>query len=1024
MHSLSSPFINRPIATSLIALLIILVGILAFNLLPVSQLPQIEFPTISVQANLPGASPDVMATSVATPLEHYIGKISGITEMTSSSSLGKTNIVIQFDLNRDINAAANEVQAAIDQALPSLPAEMPNRPTYRKVNPADAPIMILALTSTEHTKGQMYDIATNILQQKISQAKGVGQVIVGGSSLPSVRIEANPFLLNNYGLTIDDIKNTIQNSNQNSPKGQLSNLFHTYYIATNDQLHYSEQYKPLIISINNGSVITLKDVAEVKDSVEDIKNTGLADNKPAVLLIIFKEPGVNVIETVDGIKGLIPQLSAYISADMQLTVMMDRTSTIRASLIDIEKTLLISIALVICVVFLFLKNIYTTIIPSIVVPISILGTFAVMYLLNFSLDNLSIMALTISTGFVVDDAIVVIENITRYLEKGFSPLKASLIGAKEVGFTVLSMSVSLIAVFIPILLMGGIVGRLFREFAVTLSIAILVSLLVSLTITPSMCSKILKPDKERKQEKNVANSYYAASLQWAIKHSKFMLTVLICIVILNIYFYIKIPKGFFPQQDTGRIMGFALTDQNTSFKNMEKKFGEVIEVLKSDENIEHVVGYVGGGSVNSGNIFISLKSQSNRKLTADEVIGVLRKKLIKIPGISVFLLAAQDIMIGGRQGGAQFQYSISAANIKELNKWGDYLIQELSKIPIIADVNSDQKDKGIETYISIEHETAKKIGISPLLIDNALYDSLGQRQISVIYKDLNQYHVVLETDPKFTNSPNFLNVLYLKNNNKQIVPLNAAASFETKKAILSISHQSQFPSITLSFNLIPGTALGEAVNKVSDKVSELNLPSNLSASFQGTAKVFQATLANQPTLILAAILTVYIVLGILYENLIHPITIISTLPSAGLGALLALYFTKTDLSLIAFVGIILLIGIVKKNAIMMIDFAITLQKNQNYPADKAIFEAAILRLRPIMMTSFAALLGAVPLAFDHGVGSEYRKPLGISIIGGLLISQLLTLYTTPIVFLYFEKIASWLRGKKLKGKVYEAKSNY
>lgn len=1024
MKSLSSPFINRPIATSLIAVLIILVGILAFNLLPVSQLPQIEFPTISVQANLPGASPDVMATSVATPLEHYIGHISGITEMTSSSSLGKTNIVIQFDLNRNINAAANEVQAAIDQALPSLPAEMPSRPTYRKVNPADAPIMILALTSKAHTKGQMYDIASNILQQKISQAKGVGQVNVGGSSLPSVRVEVNPFLLNNYGLTLEDIKYSIQNSNQNTPKGQISNSLYTYQIAANDQLHFSEQYKPLIISFKNGNAVTLKDVAEVKDSVEDLKNTGLADNKPAVLLIIFKEPGANVIETVDGIKNLIPQLSSYIPSDMLLNIMMDRTSTIRESLIDIEKTLIISIALVICVVFLFLKNIYTTIIPSIVVPISLLGTFAIMYLLNFSLDNLSIMALTVSTGFVVDDAIVVIENISRYLEKGLSPVKSALIGAKEVGFTVLSMSISLIAVFIPILLMGGIVGRLFREFAVTLSIAILVSLFVSLTITPSMCSKILKTKKQTKEKKSITNSPYAKSLQWAIKHSKLMLIILFCIVILNIYFYIKIPKGFFPQQDTGRIMGFALTDQNTSFKNMEKKFGEVIEMIKSDENIDHVVGFVGGGSVNSGNIFISLKPQSIRKLTADEVIGTLRKKLQKIPGISVFLLAAQDIMIGGRQGGAQFQFSISAANIKELNKWGDYLIQELSKIPSIADVNSDQKDKGIETYIAIEHETAKKLGLSPLLIDNALYDSLGQRQISVIYKDLNQYHVVLETDPKFTISPDFLNVLYLKNNQNQIIPLNAVANFTTKKAILSISHQSQFPSITLSFNLLPGTPLGDAVNKVNERVNELNLPSHLSASFQGTAKVFQATLANQPTLILAAILTVYIVLGILYENLIHPITIISTLPSAGLGALLALFLTKTDLSLIAFVGIILLIGIVKKNAIMMIDFAISLQRNQNYTADKAIFEAALLRLRPIMMTSLAALLGAVPLALDYGVGSEFRKPLGISIIGGLLISQLLTLYTTPIVFIYFEKISVWLKKRKIKGKVYEVNSNY
>ncbi len=1026
MKSISSPFIKRPIATSLIAILIILVGILSFKLLPVSQLPQIEFPTIAVQANLPGASPSVMATSVATPLEHYLGKISGITEMTSTSALGKTSVIIQFDLNRDINGAANEVQAAIDQAIPALPSEMPNHPTYRKVNPADAPIMILALTSKHHTKGQMYDLASNILQQKISQTSGVGQVIVGGSSLPSVRIEMNPFILNNYGITLDDIKNTIQNANANSPKGQISNSLNTFHIATNDQLINSYQYKPLILAYKNGAAVTLNDVAEVTDSVEDLKNTGLADNQPAVLLIIFKEPGVNVIETVDGIKEIIPQLSSFLPSDMTLTIMMDRTTTIRSSLQDIEKTLVISIALVILVVFVFLKNLSATLIPSIVVPISLLGTFAIMYMLNFSLDNLSIMALTISTGFVVDDAIVVIENITRYLEKGMSPIKAALIGAKEVGFTVLSMSISLIAVFIPILLMGGIVGRLFREFAITLSGAILVSLFVSLTITPSMCSKLLKARKQSNHSKLFMQSFYETSLKWSIKNSKLMLGVIFLIIFVNIFLYIKIPKGFFPQQDTGRIMGFVLTDQNTSFKNMEKKFGQVIEEIKKEENIEHVVGYVGGGSINSGNVFISLRSHKERKLSADQIIARLRNKLAKISGVSVYLLAAQDIMIGGRQAGAQFQYSISAANIAELNKWGNYLITELGKIPSIADVNSDQKDKGLETYIAIDHSTAAKLGVTPFLIDNALYNSLGQRQISIIYKDLNQYHVVLEVDPKFTYSPKFLDVLYVRSNNKQIIPLNAIANFQTQKSLLSISHQSQFPAITLSFNLLPGTPLGDAVNQVSKKVTELNLPSHITASFQGTAKVFQATLENQPLLILAAIVTVYIVLGILYENLIHPITIISTLPSAGLGALIALFITKTDLSLIAFVGIILLIGIVKKNAIMMIDFAITLQKNTNISPENAIFQAAILRLRPIMMTSFAALLGAIPLAFDQGVGAELRKPLGISIIGGLIISQLLTLYTTPIVFLYFEKMSAWIkkRKNKFKGKLNEAKSTY
>ena len=1014
MKNISAPFIHRPIATTLIAVFVILAGLLAFHLLPVSQLPQIEFPTITVQANLPGASPSVMATSVATPLEHFLGKISGVTEMTSNSSLGRTSIVLQFDLSRNIHAAANDVQGAINQAIPALPAEMPTRPTYRKVNPADAPILIIALTAKQHTKEQMYAVASNILQQKIAQSKGVGQVIIGGSALPSIRVAVNPFLLNNYGLTLDDVRNTIYTANSNNPKGQLFTNTETFHIATNDQLFTPEQYKSLILATQDGSSVTLNSVAEITESVEDLKNSGLANNEPAVILIVFKQPGQNVIETVDRIKILLPKLSEYIPADMKLTIMMDRTTTIRASFFDIKKTLIISIALVVLVVFLFLKNISTTIIPAIVVPISLLGTFAIMYLLDFSLDNLSIMALAISTGFIVDDAIVVIENISRHLEKGLSPIKAALAGTKEVGFTVISMSISLVAVFIPILLMGGIVGRLFREFAITLSISIIISLFVSLTLTPAMCAKILKPPKIKNLKPNIFLTLYQSSLLWSLKNTKVMLGILMLTVFANILLYIKIPKGFFPQQDTGRILGFVLADQNSSFKSMEKKFTQIIDEIRTENNIEHVVGYIGGGSYNSGNIFISLKPHDQRNQTAEQVIQNLRKKINSFAGVSAFFRAAQDISIGGRQGGAQFQYSITAAEIQELNKWGDFLIQELGKIPGIADINSDQKDKGMETFITIDHSTAAKLGVTPFLIDNTLYNSLGQRQISIIYKDLNQYNVVLEVDPKFTSSPNFLDHMYVRSNSKKIIPLNAIAKYQTQKTLLSISHQSQFPAITLSFNLIPGVPLDKAMNKVSEKVTELNLPSHITASFQGTAKAFQATLKNQPILILVAILSVYIVLGILYENLIHPITILSTLPSAGLGALIALRISNTELTLIAFVGIILLIGIVKKNAIIMIDFAITLQKQTQVSPEIAIFQAAILRLRPILMTSSAALLGAVPLAFDSGVGSEFRKPLGIAIIGGLIISQLLTLYTTPIVYLYFEKISIWLKNQKGK----------
>lgn len=1030
MKSISFIFIERPIATSLLAILIILAGILAFRFLPVSQLPQIEFPTIIVQASLPGASPAIMASSIATPLERQLGKIAGVSELTSSSSTGSTRVVIQFDLSRNIDGAARDVQAAISASLNQLPTDLPGHPTYRKVNPADAPIMIIALTSKIFTKGQMYDAASTILQQKISQVDGVGQVIVGGSSLPSVRVELDPNALNHYGIPLETVRTAIQTSNSNKPKGYISDNIKSYEIITNDQIFKAYQYKPLIVSYVNGSPVTLNDIGNVVDSVEDIRNAGLADGKPSVLLIIFKQPGENVLETVDRVKEVLPQLKASIPAGIDLTIAMDRTPTIKASLRDVEKTLIIAIVLVIFVVFFFLKSASATIIPSIAVPISLLGTFGVMYFLDYSLDNLSLMALTISTGFVVDDAIVVLENTMRHVEAGVPPKRAALLGSQEVGFTVLSMSISLIAVFIPILLMGGIVGRLFREFAVTLSIAIIVSLLVSLTITPTMCAKILKPQNEmlNNNKNNFFSNFsekskkiYDHTLKLALNHPKLMLIVTLTTIALSIFLYFVIPKGFFPQQDTGRIMASIQADQNISFQSMEKKFTNFIEIIRQDPAVEHVVGYTGGSSTNSGNVFISLKPFENRKISSDLIIKRLREKVSVITGAKIFMQAAQDLVIGGRQGGAQFQFALDADNLEELNKWGQILINKLGTLPGIADVNSDQRDHGLETFVKIDHDSAMRFGLSSMTIDNTLYDAFGQRQVSVIYKSMNQYHVVMEVNPKFWQSPESLKNIYLNSSKNILIPLSSIANYSENSTLLAVNHQNQFPATTLSFNLLPGIALGDALTLVNNTVKKMNLPTSIRASFQGTAKAFQASLSTQPFLILAALIAVYIVLGILYESLIHPITILSTLPSAGVGALLALLITKTDFSLIALIGIILLIGIVKKNAIMMIDFAITVKRNENKTSQEAIYQAALLRFRPIMMTTMAAILGAIPLAFGNGVGSELRKPLGISIIGGLIISQLLTLYTTPIIYIYFEKISDWYKIKKQSntGKIYE-----
>jgi len=1032
--SISSPFIRRPIGTSLLAAALLMSGILAFNFLPVASLPQVDFPVISVGASLPGADPQTMASAVATPLERQFGRIAAVNQMTSSSQLGSTSITMQFDLNRNIDAAARDTQASINAARGQLPANLPNNPTYRKVNPADSPILILALSSDTATVAQMYDVADSILSQKLAQVSGVGQVFVWGSSQPAVRVEVNPTLLNKLGVGLDTVRNALNAANSNAPKGEVSGYARNNTFSDNDQLFTADQYRPLIVAYNHGAAVRLGDVADLTDSVADVRNIGLANGKPGVLMPIFRQPGANIIDTVDRVRSLMPYLQSSISPAIKLTVVMDRTVTVRASVKDIETTLLISILLVIMVVFVFLRTVRATIIPSIAVPMSLVGTFGGMYLLGYSLDNLSLMALAISTGFVVDDAIVVLENITRYVEQGMGAVQAAFKGAQEIGFTVVSMSTSLVAVFIPLLLMGGIVGRLFREFAVTLSIAIGVSLLVSLTTTPTMCAKFLRPPK--KDEKH--NFFYRGSewvfdrllktydhaLRFVLRHQPATLTLTIAVAVLSVVLYWNVPKGFFPQQDTGRIQGQVMAAQDISFQSMAEKMRLYVTIVLKDPAVDTAVGFAGGGSpLNQGRFFMMLKPLEQRgtcknlhfwqrcpNVTADDVINRLRGKLAVVPGATLILQSAQDLTIGGRGGNAQYQYTLQSANLDDLNSFAPRLLAKLKALPELRDQNSDQQDKGLQAKLVVDRDTASRMGITAGTLDNALYDAFGQRQVSTMYRPLNQYHVVMEVAPQFQQTPEALQNIYLRSTTGTPVPLAAFTHFEPSNTPLAVNHQGQVPSVTISFNLAPGISLGQATDAIQDAQRTIGFPPTIQASFQGTAAAFQDSLSSQKILILTALFTVYIVLGMLYESYIHPITILSTIPSAGVGALLALLLTHNELNVIGMIGIILLIGLVKKNAIMMIDVALDVERNQGKKPAEAIYEACILRFRPIMMTTMAALLGGLPLALGSGTGSELHRPLGITIVGGLIVSQMLTLFTTPVVYVYLDRLRLALRG--------------
>ncbi|MBN9222872.1 MAG: efflux RND transporter permease subunit, partial [Mesorhizobium sp.] len=1050
--------------------------------LPVAPLPAVDYPVISVQASLPGASPQVVANTVASPLERHLGEIADVNEMTSSSSVGSARITLQFGLDRDIDGAARDVQAAINAARADLPSSLRSNPTYRKVNPADAPILILSLTSDTLSKGQLFDAASTVLAQKLSQVDGVGEVSVGGSSLPAVRVELNPQVLYNYGIGLEDVRAALASANAHSPKGAIDAGDQRYQIYANDQATQADAYRPLIVAYRNGAPVRLSDVGQVNDSVENIRNAGLANGKPGVLIIINRSPNANIIETVDRVKALMPTLRASISPAIDLSLAVDRSTTIRASLDEVAQTLMIAIGLVILVVFAFLRDVRSALVPIVAVPVSLVGTLGVMYLLGFSIDNLSLMALTVATGFVVDDAIVVLENISRHMSDGMGRIEAAIKGAQEVGFTVLSMSVSLIAVFIPILLMGGIIGRLFREFAVTLSAAILVSLAISLTTTPMMCSILLRGESKgghgrlyRLSERVFEGmlNFYRRSLSWALNNPLLIMAVLAATLCLNFYLYVTIPKGFFPQQDTGRLTGSIQADQATSFQLMSQKLSQFAAIVSKDPAVDTAVGFTGGGQTNSGFMFVSLKPLAERKISADQVIGRLRRELAVVPGATLFLQAVQDIRVGGRQSNAQYQYTLQGDSFDELAEWAPKLAAALQTEPKLTDVNSDQQNKGLEADITIDRDTATRLGVSASQVDNTLYDAFGQRQVSTIYVARNQYHVIMEVAPQYWQTPDALKNVYVStsggsvggsqssnavagtfaasgqsasaasiagdaarnqaNNSitstgrtaastgaavstgaETMVPLSAIARYGPGSTPLSVNHQGLFVATTLSFNLAPGVALSEGVAAINAAADRIGMPTTIHGSFQGTAKVFQDSLSDQPLLVLAALLAVYVVLGILYESYAHPLTILSTLPSAGVGALLALTLFNTEFSIMALIGIILLIGIVKKNAIMMIDFALAAERGENKSARDAIYQACLLRFRPIMMTTMAALFGAVPLAIGLGEGSELRQPLGIAIVGGLILSQILTLYTTPVIYIYVDRFGQW--GRQLRSR--------
>ncbi|PSJ62958.1 efflux RND transporter permease subunit [Pseudaminobacter soli (ex Li et al. 2025)] len=1079
--NLSAPFIRRPVATTLLTFGLLMTGLVAFPLLPVAPLPQVDFPVISVQATLPGASPEIVATTVASPLERHLGEIADVNEMTSASTVGNTRITLQFGLDRDIDGAARDVQAAINAARADLPSSLRQNPTYKKVNPADAPILVLSLTSDTLTRGQIYDAASTVLAQKLSQVDGIGEVIVSGSSLPAVRVELNPQALYKYAIGLEDIRAALGSANAHSPKGDIHAGTQRYQIYANDQANQADAYRSLIVAYRNGAPVRLSDVGEVSDSVENIRNAGLANGKPAVLIIVYRSPNANIIATVDRVKALMPTLRASISPAIDLALAVDRSTTIRASLQEVEQTLMIAIGLVILVVFAFLREPRATLIPIVAVPVSLVGTLGVMYLLGYSLDNLSLMALTVATGFVVDDAIVVLENISRHIQAGMSPKAAAIKGSQEVGFTVLSMSLSLIAVFIPILLMGGLIGRLFREFAVTLSTAILVSLVISLTTTPMMCSILLRSERGRKHGRIYRFSEwifdgmlagYRRSLGWALDRPRLILTVLLTTIGLSCYLYVTIPKGFFPQQDTGRLVGSIQADQAISFQLMQQKLGQFVDIVKKDPAVDTAVGFTGGGQTNSGFMFVALKPLAERKISADQVIGRLRRELAVVPGATLYLQAVQDIRVGGRQSNAQYQYTLQGDTFADLLEWAPKLTAALQAEPKLTDVNSDQQNKGLEANVVIDRDTAARLGITVSQIDNTLYDAFGQRQVSTIYVARNQYHVVMEVAPEYWQNPETLKQVFvstaggsvggsqatnavagtfvspgLSNNAATIaadaarnqatnsigatgktvastgsavstraetmVPLSSVAKYGPGSTPLAVNHQGLFVAATISFNLAPGVALSDAVAAIDAAKARIGMPSSIHGSFQGTARVFQESLANQPLLILAALIAVYVVLGILYESYAHPLTILSTLPSAGVGALLALSLFNIEFSVMALIGVILLIGIVKKNAIMMIDFALDAERNENKSAHDAIYQACLLRFRPIMMTTVAALFGAIPLAIGFGEGSELRQPLGIAIVGGLIFSQMLTLYTTPVVYIYIDRFRFWIRGVRV-----------